>query len=246
MKNKPDKVIIIGDLHGRTVWKKIVEDNPDANLFIFMGDYFDSFDIDIMEQMHNFRDIITFRKENPDKVITLIGNHDYHYTSGCIGSYSGFEYSILFNMKLELDTLIKEGILIMAHQIGNHLFTHAGVTKTFCEENNIDIENLVENLNASLIYKPTIFNFRVGKNRSPYGDDVTQGPLWVRPISLLDDGLDYIHVVGHTQKMLVTELLDDEGPEYGCVLVDTLMGNQYLEMLVDGDNIIRTPKNISK
>lgn len=164
-----EKVIVIGDTHGRTVWKKIVEDNPDANLFIFMGDYFDSFDIDIMEQMHNFRDIIAFRKENPDKVITLIGNHDYHYTSGCIGSYSGFNYSTFFNMKLELDTLIKEGILIMAHQIGNHLFTHAGVTKTFCKENNIDIENLVENLNTNLIYKPTIFNFKAGKTEAHMG-----------------------------------------------------------------------------
>ena len=123
-----EKIIIIGDLHGRIIWKKIVEDNPDANLFIFMGDYFDSFDIGTMEQMHNFRDIIAFRKDNPDKVITLLGNHDYHYTSGCIGSYSGFDYSIMFNMRLELDDLIKEGVLIMAHQIGNYLFTHAGVT----------------------------------------------------------------------------------------------------------------------
>lgn len=246
MDSKIHKVVIIGDIHGRTIWNQIVEENPDANLFIFMGDYFDSFDIDIMEQMHNFRDIIKFRKDNPDKVITLIGNHDYHYTSGCIGSYSGFNYSTFFNMKLELDNLIKEGILIIAHQIGNYLFTHAGVTKTFCEENDIDTENLVENLNASLIYKPTIFNFRVGKNRSAYGDDINQGPLWVRPISLLDDGLDYIHVVGHTQKMVVTELLDDDNP-YGCILVDTLVGNQYLELLIDSDNKInRIVKNIKK
>lgn len=241
-----EKIIIIGDIHGRTIWKQIVEDNPDANLFIFMGDYFDSFDINTMEQMHNFRDIIAFRKDNPDKVITLLGNHDYHYTSGCIGSYSGFDYSIMFNMRLELDDLIKEGVLIMAHQIGNYLFTHAGVTKTFCQEQKIDTDNLVESLNEHLIHKPNVFNFRLGKNYSAYGDDINQGPLWVRPISLLDDGLDYIHVVGHTAKMLVTELLDDSGPDYGCILVDTLMGNQYLELLVDGDNtqrIVRKVKN---
>ena len=39
------KVIVLGDTHGRDIWKKIVEANPDADLFIFIGDYFDSFNI---------------------------------------------------------------------------------------------------------------------------------------------------------------------------------------------------------
>jgi len=233
------KVTIIGDIHGRDVWKKIVDDNPDTNLFIFMGDYFDSFDIDTMTQIHNFRDIITFRKENPDKVITLIGNHDFHYTSACIGSYSGFNHNTYYNMHLEIDTLIKEGVLIMAHQIENYLFTHAGVTKTWCTENNIEIDDLVNNLNEHLIYRPIVFNFMVGKRHSAYGDDITQGPLWVRPTSLIEDGLKYIHVVGHTQKMLITEVLDENG-DYGYILVDTLIGNQYLELIVTDNEKIKT------
>jgi uncharacterized coiled-coil protein SlyX len=35
-----------------------------------------------------------------------------------------------------------------------------------------------------------VFNFRAGKRYSAYGDDITQGPLWVRPTSLMEDGLD--------------------------------------------------------
>jgi len=160
------KVIVLGDIHGRDIWKKIIENETDFDLVIFVGDYFDSFDIGIMTQMHNFRDIIAFRNENPGKVITLLGNHDFHYTSGCIGSYSGFDYNIFYNMRLEIDTLIKDGTLLIAHQIGNYLFTHAGVTKTFCEENGIDTDNLVESLNEYLIFKPNTFNFKSGKNRS--------------------------------------------------------------------------------
>jgi hypothetical protein len=238
------KITIIGDIHGRNTWKKIIEQNDDSYLFIFVGDYFDSFYIDITEQMHNFRDIITFKKENPDKVITLIGNHDFHYTSGCIGSYSGFNYSTYYNMKLELDTLIKEGVLQLAYQFDKYLFTHAGITKTWANEVGIDVDNLVDSLNEYLIYKPTVFNFRLGKNLSPYGDDVTQGPLWVRPISLLDDGLDYIHIVGHTQKVTVTSLLDDEN-DFGCILVDCLEYNQYLEILNDGDNFKLNVKKLN-
>ena len=36
------KIVVIGDIHGRAIWRKIVDDNPDADRFIFLGDYFDS------------------------------------------------------------------------------------------------------------------------------------------------------------------------------------------------------------
>ena len=38
------KYILIGDIHGRTQWKKIVEKEKDADKFIFLGDYFDPYD----------------------------------------------------------------------------------------------------------------------------------------------------------------------------------------------------------
>lgn len=223
------KVIVLGDIHGRDIWKKIVEANSDADLFLFIGDYFDSFHIDILTQMHNFKEIIKFKNENPDKVITLIGNHDFHYTSACIGSYSGFNYSIFYNMKLELDELIRNGILLIAHQIDNLLFTHAGVTKTFCEEQKIDTDNLVNSLNEYLIFKPNTFNFRSGRNHSIYGDDVTQGPLWVREKSLFEDGLDYIHIVGHTAGENIRTKIENNR---GYVIIDCIEHNVYLEILI--------------
>lgn len=236
------KITIIGDLHGRTTWRQMVDANPDSDLYIFMGDYFDSFHIDIMSQMHNFRDLIKFKKENTDKVITLLGNHDFHYTSGCIGTYSGFHHSLLFNMKLELDELIRDGILIMAHQIDKYLFTHAGVTKTFCEEWKIDAENLVESLNQQLIHRPIVFNFRAGNRYSATGDDITQGPLWVRPTSLMEDGLDYMHVIGHTERTMIETVSNDDG--YGYINTDSQQYGNYLELLVhdSGDTQVNIKK----
>lgn len=54
------------------------------------------------------------------------------------------------------------------------------------------------------IYKPNAFRFKIGKNYSEYGDDVSQSPIWVRPNSILEDAVDeFIQVVGHaTQENL--------------------------------------------
>ena len=60
-----------------------------------------------------------------------------------------------------------------------------------------------------------------------YGDDVTQGPLWVRPASLNLDGLNTmdslrpVQVVGHTQQ----DAIDLDGPNIFC---DTLEVGEYL------------------
>ena len=57
------KTIIIGDIHGRSVWKQIVEKEQDAHKIVFLGDYFDSFDIKGVEQLHNFNEIIKFKQD---------------------------------------------------------------------------------------------------------------------------------------------------------------------------------------
>ena len=53
------RTIILGDTHGRNVWKDIVF-QEEADRVIFIGDYFDSFDIGPAEQMFNFKEIDGF------------------------------------------------------------------------------------------------------------------------------------------------------------------------------------------
>ena len=230
------KIIAIGDIHGRDCWIKIVEQNPDADLFVFMGDYFDSFTIPALEQINNFKLILKFRDENPHKVIMLFGNHDFHYTSGCIGGgYTGFDYSIYYNMKLDLERLIREEVLRVCYVHENILFSHAGVTNTWCESNNIQLNNLEDDINQLLVYRPHLFQFKSGARRDKYGDDITQGPLWVRERSLREDGLkDYVHIVGHSSSEDIVFNLSDSETNY--IIIDTLETNTYLEILSNKEN----------
>jgi predicted phosphodiesterase len=88
------KILVIPDIHGRDYWKKVVNQHiDDVDQIVFLGDYFDSFDIKPLFQIHNFKEIMEIRKMFSDKVITLIGNHDYHYLRFTNSQYSGCKVS---------------------------------------------------------------------------------------------------------------------------------------------------------
>lgn len=62
------KTVVIGDIHGRSIWKLIVNiENPDR--IIFIGDYFDSFNIKGEEQLNNFLDIIEYKNQVVRKLL---------------------------------------------------------------------------------------------------------------------------------------------------------------------------------
>ena len=70
------KILILADTHGRGVWQYIIQkENPDK--VIFLGDYFDSFDIGFEDQMYNFKQILKYKQDNPLTTILLLGNHVY-------------------------------------------------------------------------------------------------------------------------------------------------------------------------
>jgi predicted MPP superfamily phosphohydrolase len=200
------KTLILGDTHGRSNWKLAVhQDKPDR--VIFIGDYFDSFDIPGLDQIYNFKEIIHYKESNPQvEVVMLIGNHDHHYFpeigyTGTSGYQSGIAPSI--------SQVINENRhhLQMAYGFEDFLFTHAGVSPVFMDqvfgENDWNIETVVVDLNELFKYKPKAFEFN---GFDAYGDNITQTPIWIRPRSLMSanknhkKGLkkDYIQIVGHT------------------------------------------------
>lgn len=71
-----DKVLVLGDIHGRTIWKDIIEEeHPD--FVIFLGDYVSTHDnISSEQQISNLEDIISYKKDHLDSVILLRGNHE--------------------------------------------------------------------------------------------------------------------------------------------------------------------------
>jgi hypothetical protein len=222
-----NKLIAFGDTHGRSKWKYIVEKEKDINRIIFVGDYFDDKDgkYDPNDQIENFKEIIEFKRSNPEKVILLIGNHDFHYLKGVNEEYSSYQFGNSKNINQVLQPVVDEGLLQMCYKHDNNFFSHAGITKTWCENCGIDTNNLQESVNNLFKTDITKFKFTIGDNYSRSGNDVTQSPIWVRPQSLVKDMVEgIVCIVGHTQVKDLTILNDDN-----LILIDCLgTTNSYL------------------
>jgi hypothetical protein len=221
------KTVILGDTHGRPHWKQIVaSESPDR--VIFIGDYFDSFDNTAVEQMHNFKEIIDWKQSGQSEVIMLIGNHDYHYMRGVSQYYSGYQSGA----RPAIEQLLYENRqhMQMCYQMGDFLFTHAGVSYDWLKINKWEgWESVEEKVNDLWEYTPNVFGFA---GRDPYGDSKISSPIWIRPYSLQAANRDtlrdqFIQVVGHTTQGKI----DTEGKSTGgrYYYIDTLgTSGQYM------------------
>lgn len=228
------RVIALGDTHGRNNWKAIAEKElATCNKFVFVGDYFDSHDEKSSgdKQIENFKEILELKKANPYKVVLLTGNHDYHYIRGIGETYSGYQSGYALEIGEIVEQAIKDSLMQMAFTADGFLYSHAGLTKTWASmfmgrifdesKNNINPEideTFIQILNNYLVYQPKVFMFNSGINASMTGDDVTQGPIWVRPYSLSKDKVEgWWYVVGHTTSRRLS-IVDD----HQIILIDCL------------------------
>ncbi len=228
------KIVALGDTHGRTNWKYIVAKESFDKL-VFTGDYFDTHEgISPSQQKRNFEAIIQYKEANIHKVVLLMGNHDLHYLAVMGERYTGFNRHHARDIEQLLTAALEKDYLQMCFHYQHFLFVHAGITKTWCRntigkdcfENG---ETLAHTINNLFDTQPQAFCFTPGRWRDPYGDEVAQSPVWVRPGSLLTDCLDHFtQIVGHTtRKRLI--------PGARITLIDTLgTSGEYLSM-VDGD-----------
>ena len=239
------KTLIIGDLHGRSIWKDIITQHNNIERIIFLGDYFDSFDISAAEQIHNFKEIIKLKESCTYEIILLIGNHDHHYLKevGNTGT-SGYQH----NNALEIITIIElyKKYLQVAYKFENILCTHAGVGKVFLDyvfgKQGWSIENIDTELNALFKIQPRAFIF---SGFNPNGDDIGQTPLWIRPKSLKMDSVDFkkklIQVVGHTQMIQIPSTASTDGRYY---FIDTLgTSKEYLVVTAGKIDLFALTKN---
>lgn len=230
-----ERIIAIGDTHGRMFWKNIVSSEK-YDKVIFIGDYFDSHENrQGYDQISNFEDILAFKKSEPEKVKLLFGNHDFHYLSCAQNAkekYSGFQKLHSHDINILLTNALKNDLMQMCYVSGRFLFSHAGVTKTWCENNKIDLENIEQSINDLFKYKPLSFRFTPGENYDVYGDEICQTPIWIRPKSLLKDQLPhYIQVVGHTPQ---DEIVINLRPFCGLILIDALEPFKEYLLIEDG------------
>jgi len=243
------KTVVIGDIHGRSLWKLIINQEQDADRIIFIGDYFDSFDIKGEEQLNNFLDIIEYKKTSGKEVIMLIGNHDHHYFPE-VGDTGTSGYQRIFKHQIEPTVDANREYLQMAYQFDEFLFSHAGVSSKFMDsvfgEDGWKLETMVNDLNELFKYKPLSFNFGMAVSMKkmsyldPYGDNEEQSPIWIRPRSLMAANrntlrTEVIQVVGHTgvKKLDIEGAMKAAGGRY--YLIDCLESTGEYLVIQDGE-----------
>lgn len=225
--------ISIGDIHGRTMWKRIVEDNQDADRFIFIGDYLDSFDVKPVDQMQNLLDIIEFKKATKKEVILLIGNHDFHYWPNVHNPCSGYQSTM--HDSFEIIFTDNAHLFQMAFVDENeNVYTHAGITESFLHNNSVggtDIKTIVGNINELFYCKPNRFSFYPGDS-SDCGEHIFQSPIWVRSQSLYRDNIKQNQIVGHSPQNRIDK---NKSKRQGYWLIDTLGTTQEYLRIEDGE-----------
>ena len=225
------KTVSIGDTHGRFVLDTVKEISDDYDKIIFVGDYVDSFTEADLSISTNLYDIIEFKKENPDKVVLLWGNHDIQYLLGyakygCTGYRPQMKDALfeLFN--------INRSLFQMAYQINDTLWTHAGVHKgwyeyrflPFIKKNEKELLNISEQLNFAFEQNYHSL-FDVGYSRG--GENNVGGPFWCDANELKSSPLrGYNQIVGHT-RMKYIQRMNLHNKE--IVFIDVLEDNDFIK-----------------
>jgi hypothetical protein len=214
---------IIGDIHGRTNWKELVDEDC---INIFVGDYFDPYTwTPFFKLQQNFQEIIDLKKQLPDKVVLLYGNHDYEYLPGI--SEESSRYDALNAPKIAKLLTENESLFHgVAYAIGErYIVTHAGISKPWVRRylpEAIDYlpSKLAEAINALWRNNKSAFGFRGNADFGDfYGESVEHSPIWIRPNSLrycnIYKRTDVVQIVGHSKVDTITE-------DINAVFVDCL------------------------
>ena len=210
------KIGILGDLHGLNTWKQFTIENPDMGMWIFLGDYLDSYSHKDEQIINNFLDIIQFKKDNPDKVILLLGNHEISYFENqmCSGYRVG--------MAPIVNSIYKDNkdLFQIAYQYKNYLFTHAGVSKKWYNwaknvfldvEEKFHPEDFADALNIISKTSSSGCLYSVGRIR---GGSSFGGPLWADRNETMEGIIPgFNQIVGHTPHKEITKVTKFMGTE---------------------------------
>lgn len=149
--------LIIPDVHGRTFWKKHCLDVKESKYekIIFLGDYLDPYGFEHISEddaLSNFIEIIEFKKENYDKVVLLLGNHDLHYFSKTFNNICGGSRKSIKNYNKINDLFLKYlDLFQLAYESEYTLFTHAGYRQQWADSHeDLDIRPTASSLNKLL------------------------------------------------------------------------------------------------
>ena len=240
------KILIVPDVHGTHEWEVAKDKVSQVDYVVFMGDYFDSWENKWDDQGNNFNDICKFKRDNSDKVILLLGNHDWSYMSGTLEgeNCSGHQYD-----KVDIIRSLLYGnrdIIDLAFECDGWTFSHAGFSRNWVDiymksclhkildeypikisdvnfESKFEFDKFIKSMDTPIkVWNEDEFSVSLLNKLwhekinhpfddefcelldwhgifSPSGDEVSQGMLWIRPPSLMNDSYYPKQIVGHTE-----------------------------------------------
>ena len=176
--DKDIQILLIPDVHGRHFWKQPVMEtlkNTNAKI-IFLGDYLDVYPQEFTEKygfklddytqenwdkiykllddtVAMFEEIIELKRQHPDRITLLVGNHDCGYAVGAKicevrrDKRNASKICKLFDDNWELFKLADEVRIADKHFI----FSHAGINKTYAERcfGDVNEDNVVSLFNEA-------------------------------------------------------------------------------------------------
>jgi hypothetical protein len=216
---KEIKALLIPDVHCREFWKipvhDVLDNHPDARI-IFTGDYVDGYPDDFTDDDYptrgvaNLEEIIKLKKDNPDRVTLLLGNHDCGYAINPYICNCRTDYAHKDKIK-KLFTENRDCFQLLTHVDAGQkiLVSHAGVKTEFLKRHDIDSEKInIENYynNAWAIEDYSVLNTlgECDHYRDWLADRDTEGSFiwsdlrsWFDGDNPKDEGLGY-QIFGHT------------------------------------------------
>lgn len=244
------KTLVLGDIHGRTIWKDIIEkENPDR--VIFLGDYVSTHGLETAkQQLDNLEGILQYKEEHPNDTILMRGNHDTQHLGYYWAECSGWNGEVWSKMS---QPEFKERFLKLTQWIYiddelKTIFSHAGVSERWLkdaekqiireggaqyDDGTIDQEVLLELINS--LDPSELFGFRPCYGMDMCGTSPTQPPVWIRPETLCTcNVVGYDQVVGHTPQRKISKMVQATKGKQTIWLCDSLGFGNYL-IIEDGE-----------
>ena len=228
------RIVVLGDIHGNTVWKDIIaKELPDQ--VIFLGDYVSTHEnVSDEEQVENLKEILRYKDEHPETIL-LRGNHDLQHLGYYWAECSGYFPRVAMEMANLKDEFLDKTQWI--HVLGNIVFSHAGISKVWLEENFLTLDDI------NMLGPTELFGFTSSDPSDQFGDSPEQPPTWIRPMTLMKVMIpDYTQVVGHTPVEHCFNVKDEADILYDLWLCDALDQGEYLLL----ENGLITVQNINE
>ena len=227
------RVMFLGDIHGhQNRWKKFIHEYFDkVDLVVFTGDYVDDYVLPNHIIIENLEEIIQFKKDFPDKVILLLGNHDNQYLYINDRNYlcSGYRPEIEYDIH---DILYSnKNLLQNAWQYNNVIATHAGIQDNWFKQvfSGNELLNIADQLNNPENRGQLYALSQVGWMRGGFRGDIG-GIFWCDRDELKKPLKNYIQVVGHTPVKEIKHYKAYEGEVYFIDCMDKINKPLILEI----------------